>query len=231
MNSGWGLCKKPWSDTLICRFPKGIWLPTQREVGANTTSLWSSERNRHSHKDALQKHKTKSLLTRWRHILLWHCCRCSFAPYLLLICLDYVLRTSIDLMKENDLTLKKARSRWYPAQTITDADYVDDSAAGNYTHPGRIPLHSLEKAVSGIGLHVNADKTKYVCFNQNQTRDISTLTGSSLKLVDKFVYLGSIVSPTKNNINTRLAKAWSVIDRLSVLWKSDLSNKIKRNFS
>ena len=32
----------------------------------------------------------------------------------------------------------------------------------------------------------------------------------------------------KNNINTRLAKAWSAINRLLVIWKSNLSDKIKR---
>ena len=61
--------------------------------------------------------------------------------------------------------------------------------------------------------------------------DISTLNGKSLKLMDKFTYLGSSVSSTENDMNTRLAKAWTAIDRLSVKWKSDLSNKIKRNFS
>ena len=45
-----------------------------------------------------------------------------------IICLDYVLRTSIYLMKENGCKLAKERSRRYPAQTITDADYADDIA-------------------------------------------------------------------------------------------------------
>ena len=31
--------------------------------------------------------------------------------YLLIICQDYVLRTAIDLIKENSFTLKKTRSR------------------------------------------------------------------------------------------------------------------------
>ena len=75
---------------------------------------------------------------------------------------------------------------------------------------------------------MNADKTENMCFNQR--RDISTLNGDSLKLVDKFTYSGSSVSSTKNDINTRLAKAWKTIDRLTVICKSDLSDKIKCNF-
>ena len=34
----------------------------------------------------------------------------------------------IDQIKENGFTLKKARSRQYSAETITDADYADDLA-------------------------------------------------------------------------------------------------------
>ena len=50
----------------------------------------------------------------------------TLAPYLFIICLDYVLRMSIDKMKENGFKLTNERSRRYPAQTITDADYADD---------------------------------------------------------------------------------------------------------
>ena len=67
-----------------------------------------------------------------------------------------------------------------------------------------------------------------MCFNQ--TGDISTQIGSSLKLVDKFTYLGSSVSSTETDIDTQLPKAWTAINRLSVIWKSDLNNKMKRSF-
>ena len=78
-----------------------------------------------------------------------------------------------------------------------------------------------------IGLHVNAHKTEYICYNQ--TGDISTLDGTSLKLVDKFTYLGSSVSSTEKDIDIRLTKAWTAIDRLSIIWKSDLTDKMKRS--
>ena len=67
-----------------------------------------------------------------------------------------------------------------------------------------------------------------MCFNQ--TGDISTRNCSALKLVDKFTYLGSSVTSTETDINTRLAKAWTTIGSLSVIWKSDLTDKIKRSF-
>ena len=73
-----------------------------------------------------------------------------------------------------------------------------------------------------------AHKTEFMCFNQKG--DISTQDGTSLKLVDKFTYLGSSVSSTKKDIDTRLTKAWTAIDRLSIIWKSNLTDKMKRSF-
>ena len=148
----------------------------------------------------------------------------TLAPYLFIIFLDDVLKTSIDKIKENGFKLTKERSRRYPTKAITDADYADDIAhLANKAAQAETLLHSLQRAVAGIGLYVNARKTEYMCFNQ--TGDISTLNGGSLKLVDKFTYLGSSVSSTETDIDTRQAKAWTAFDRLSVIWKSDLTDK------
>ena len=125
--------------------------------------------------------------------------------------------------------LTKKRSRSYPAKTITDADYADDIALlTNTPNQAETLLHSLERAAAGIGLHVNAHKTEFMCFNQKG--DISTLDGSSLKLVDKFTYLGSSVSSTEKDIDTRLTKVWTAFDRLSIIGKSNLTDKMKRSF-
>ena len=153
----------------------------------------------------------------------------TLAPYLFIICLDYVLRTSIDKIRENGFELKKKRSRRYSVKTITDAYYAEDIALlANTPNQAETLLHSLEQAAAGIGLHVNAHKTEYMCFNQ--AGDISTLDGTSLKLGDKFTYLGSSVSSTEKGIDTRLMKTWTAIDKLSVIWKSDLTDKMKRSF-
>ena len=155
--------------------------------------------------------------------------RDTLAPYLFIIYLDYVLRTSIDIMKDNGFKLAKERIRRYSAQTNTYADYADDIALlANTATQAETLLHDMERAATGFGLSVNTDKTEYMCFNQRG--DISTLNGSSLKLVDKFTYLGSSISSTEKDIDTRLAKAWTAIGRLSVIWKPDLTDKIKPNF-
>ena len=86
----------------------------------------------------------------------------TLAPYLFIICLDYVLWTSVDLIKENGFTLAKERSKRYPTQTITDMDYADDiSLLANTPIQAKSLLHSLEQAAASIDLHVNTDKTEY----------------------------------------------------------------------
>ena len=153
----------------------------------------------------------------------------TLAPYQFIICLDYVLWTSIDSMKENGFMLAKEKGRRYLTQTITDVDEANGIVLlVNSLAQAETLLHSLEWAAGGIDFHVNADKTKYICFNQRGI--ISTLKGDPLKLVDKFTYLGSSVSSTEKDINIRLAKAWTAINRLLVIWKLDLTDKIKRSF-
>ena len=68
-----------------------------------------------------------------------------------------------------------------------------------------------------------------MCFNEKG--DFSTINDGSLKIVDKFTYLGSSAPSTENDMNMRLLKAWTAIDKLSTIWKLDLFDKIKRIFS
>ena len=153
----------------------------------------------------------------------------TLAPYLFIICLDNVLRTFIDKTNENSFKLTKEGSIRYPGKTITDADYIDDIALqANAPAQAETLLHSLERATAGINLHVNACKTEFMYFNQ--TADISSLNSRALKLVEKFTYQGSSVSSTEIDINTRLAKTRTDIDRLSVIWNSDLNDKGKCSF-
>ena len=94
----------------------------------------------------------------------------TLAPYLFIICLDYVLRTPVDKIRENGFELTKKRSRRYPAKTITDTDYADDIAIlPNTPNQAETRQHSLERGAAGIGLDVNAHKTEYMCFNRAWT--------------------------------------------------------------
>ena len=82
-----------------------------------------------------------------------------------------------------------------------NADYADDLVLlANTPNQAETLRHSLERAAAGIGLHVNAHKTEYICYNQ--MGNIATLDGTSLKLVDKITFLGRSVSSTEKDIHT-----------------------------
>ena len=69
----------------------------------------------------------------------------TLGSYQFIICLANVLQISIDLTKENGFMLVKARSRRYPAQTITDMDYTDDIVLlANTLAQAKSQLHNLE---------------------------------------------------------------------------------------
>ena len=75
---------------------------------------------------------------------------------------------------------------------------------------------------------MNANKTEFICFKQEGA--VSTLFGKPLKLVHQFPYLGSNISSTESDKDVRLSKSWTTIDSLSIICKSDLSDKIKPDF-
>ena len=73
------------------------------------------------------------------------------------------------------------------------------------------------------------DKFTYVGISV-ESLDKFTYLGSSVASLDKFTYLGSSVASTEKDIDTWLTKAWTAINRHSIIWKSDLTDKMKRSF-
>ena len=78
----------------------------------------------------------------------------TLALYLFIICLDYMLRTSIDKIRENGCELTKKRSRRYPAKTITDADYADDIAILANTPNQAETVHTYKHIYIHIYIHI-----------------------------------------------------------------------------
>ena len=52
----------------------------------------------------------------------------TLAPFLFIIVIDYVMRTSVDSMKESGLFYQPRKSSRHPALYITDAGFADDIA-------------------------------------------------------------------------------------------------------
>ena len=91
------------------------------------------------YKNTKEKVRSADRDTDYFHIVLGVLQGCTLAPCLFIICQEYVLRMTIDIMKGKGFKLVKERSRRYPAQTITVTDYADDSASGKFTRPSWPP--------------------------------------------------------------------------------------------
>lgn len=155
----------------------------------------------------------------------------TLAPFIFIICLDYVLRKAIDENLDLGFTLNQRRSRRYPAKKITDADYADDIAVltDNLDEATKL-LHNIEQQAMVIGLYVNTAKTEYICLNQDISAGMKSLNGDEVKHVNDFKYLGSYISSTENDVNIRLGKSWAALNKMNNIWKSNLPDQLKRDF-
>ena len=125
------------------------------------------------------------------------------------------ISTSIDLMKVNGITLK---ARWhYPTETIT-----------RYWWSWSYCKYTCSCRISAVHLGVDSKIKQSLCFMPDGT--ISFLYGKLLKLIHQFIYLGSNISFTESVVNICISIARIALDRLSTLWKSNISDKIKWEF-
>ena len=155
----------------------------------------------------------------------------TLAPYIFIICLDYVLRKALDKNNELGFTLAKRKSKRYPAMKITNADYADDLAVlADVLKDATFLLHSIERTAKEIGFYLNADKTEFICFNQDASERMKSLDGEKLKQVEDFKYLGSYIASTEHDVNIRLGKAWNALNELDKIWKSNLTDNLKRKY-
>ena len=147
----------------------------------------------------------------------------TFVPCRFLINEDYVLKTSIDLMKKKGFTSKIERNWQYAIETITDADYEDHQLfLANTSAQAESLLHSLEHVARGIGHNFNWDEIDFICFNQDCNK--SSLNGKSLKLLTVYIswepYLtfwspsrtGMLNIPTVFPLRSKTPNTMSVVD-------------------
>ena len=109
-----------------------------------------------------------------------------------------MLRISVDKCNEYGQTLELSRSRRFHTKKITDADYADDLALlYDNSYNAQKLLHILEKSVAFIGLHVDATKTEYMCYNHDGAIETLNKNFSLFKKVEDIVYLGCNIEQIK----------------------------------
>ena len=151
----------------------------------------------------------------------------TLAPFLFIVAHYYTLRIATKEEIIVGFTLRKARSRRYPAETICDTDFADDLALiSNTLEQAQLFLLRLELAAAQIGLHVNETKTEFMSYNQPEG-DLITLHENKLNQVDDILYLRSWIESTEKDMNVRMS--WTALNK-EVVWKSDLSKSAKVDF-
>ena len=156
----------------------------------------------------------------------------TLAPYLFIIVLDYVMRMAIADEGDNlGFTVTTRRSRRQPAKILTDLDFADDIALlSNTLQQAQTLLSRVESAAASVGLLMNATKTKFMAYNTDMNITLSASDGSLLDKVGDFQYLGSWVDDSEKDFKIRKALAWKACNKMSTIWKSNLSMSIKVKF-
>ena len=128
----------------------------------------------------------------------------TLAPYLFVIVVDYILRQSVDTMKEKGIDIKPGSSSRAKNKHITDLDYADDIAlTATLLKDAQDLLASLEDASAKVGLFLNSKKTDYISLNEDADHlTIFSKDGSQLSEVKDFKYLGSYVADSKKDFMT-----------------------------
>lgn len=154
----------------------------------------------------------------------------TLAPYLFVIVIDYVM-TLVTSNGDMGFTTAPARSRRYPAERVTDADFADDLALLTDTlKDAQEMLDSLEKVAKTVGLTMNESKTKYLSINltiDEQQEVLKASNGSAIEKVEDFVYLGSWIASTEHDFFVRKAKAWASCHQMKNVWTSSLRRELK----
>ena len=136
------------------------------------------------------------------------------APFLFIICLDYVLRNSLKDIENLGLIITERKSRRYPATGVTYIEYADDIAiTTNSIEEANTILHQIEEISKAIGLCINVSKAEYMSFNQDSSvsMNMKSLNGEAINNVLDFKYLGSYIASTDNDVSIRIGKAWAVL--------------------
>ena len=105
----------------------------------------------------------------------------KLAPFICIICLHYILNKSVDRNLHPGFTLTKEKAidtlmyeQYIPYRLvmyecdITNIYFADDIAViTNSLIYANILLHKFEDTAKYIGLHINSDKTEYMCLITN----------------------------------------------------------------
>nr|KAG5698293.1 hypothetical protein BaRGS_016995 [Batillaria attramentaria] len=150
---------------------------------------------------------------------------CILSPTIFLMVVDWVMRQATDG--------KRTGIQWTFSKQLEDLDFADDIALLSHKQQdAQEKLNRVAEEAEKTGLKINISKTEVMRVNHKQHNPIQ-LHQEDIKEVDKFTYLGSVVSKdggTDEDIKSRTNKARHAFRTLRPIWRStalSLRNKIR----
>nr|KAG5699547.1 hypothetical protein BaRGS_033743 [Batillaria attramentaria] len=150
---------------------------------------------------------------------------CILSPTIFLMVVDWVMRQATDG--------KRTGIQWTFSKQLEDLDFADDIALLSHKQQdAQEKLNRVAEEAEKTGLKINISKTEVMRVNHKQ-HDPIQLHQEDIKEVDKFTYLGSVVSKdggTDEDIKSRTNKARHAFRTLRPIWRStalSLRNKIR----
>ena len=154
-------------------------------------------------------------LTDWFSVLVGVRQGCILSPMLFNIFLEFVMD---ELKSLNEFRLKN--------DMAADIRYADDTTLVSAIFSKlKLSTQELEIACMKWGLKINGDKCKII---SPETEDIE-INGEPVENVDSFVFLGSSITNTTDDVKRRIALACSAFGRLKTnLWnRRGITNALK----
>ncbi|VDP35612.1 unnamed protein product [Schistosoma curassoni] len=127
---------------------------------------------------------------------------CLLSPFLFLLVVDWIMRTSTSEGKHG--------IQWIAQNRSEDLDFSDNLALLSHTHEQiQMKTTGVAAASAKAGLYIHKGKTKVLKYNTENINPI-TLNGETLEDVKSFMYLGSIINEQGGShayVKERIGKA------------------------
>ena len=150
---------------------------------------------------------------------------CLLSPTIFLMVIDWIMRQAT--------TGHRTGIQWTLTKMLEDLDFADDiSLLSHRQQDAQEKLDRVAHEAARTGLKINVGKTETLRINNHQ-QDQIRLNDEEIKEVEKFTYLGSIVSKdggADEDIRSRVSKAGHASRTLNSIWRSStlsLKNKIR----
>ena len=147
---------------------------------------------------------------------------CLLSPLMFILAIDWIMKHTES---------KNSGLQWTLTKELHDLDFADDIVLFSRTL-GHIQQKTtkLEEEAAKLGLIINSDKTKSMRINARNP-DPVTVSGAQVEDVEKFTYLGCIVTRTggtEEDVEARIRKARNSYHDLRKIWNSrQISIKLK----